>query len=93
MFHAPRDLSFELCRLKYYFKFIRLALNSRVHHEPVRISYSSAGLPNATQCMKQRTKAPFGGIVISTEARGRPMMDRGLGAGEGKIRLLPLRDQ
>lgn len=93
MIHAPRDLSFELCRLKYYFKFIRLALNSSVCHEPVRISYSSAALPNATQRMKQRIKAPFSGIVISTEARERPMMDRGLGAGEGKIRLLASRDQ
>lgn len=91
MIHAPRDLSFELCRLKYYFKFIRLALNSSVCHEPVRYSCYSVGLPNATQRMKQRIKAPFGGIVISTEARERPMMDRG--AEEGKIRLLASRDQ
>lgn len=46
MIHAPRDLSFELCRLKYYFKFIRLALNSSVCHEPVCYSCYSAELPN-----------------------------------------------
>lgn len=93
MIHALRDLSFELCRLKYCqcFRFIRLALNSSVCHEPVRYSCYSAELPSDTRRMKQRIKAPFSGIVISTEARERPMMDRG--AEEGKIRLLPLRDQ